>query len=149
MTKKKSEDAISLLKQDHRKVEKALAEFEELSSRPSKKKRELADEICADLLKHMVIEEEIFYPTVQENVKGAKDVVKEGIVEHASAKKLIAEIQGMEGDEELFDSKVKVLGEQIKHHVEEEESEMFPTVEESSLDLVALGEQMAERKAQL
>lgn len=149
MSKKKEEGAISLLKKDHRKVEKALADFEELSAQPSKKKRELADEICADLLKHMTIEEEIFYPAVRDNVKGAGDVVKEGIVEHASAKKLIEEIQSMEGDEEFFDTKVKVLGEQIQHHVKEEEGEMFPTVEKSSLDLVALGKQMEERKAQL
>lgn len=145
----KSKDAISLLKEDHRTVEKALSEFEELSSRPSKKKRQLADEICADLLKHMTIEEEIFYPAVQEKVKGAKDIVKEGIVEHQAAKQLIEEIQAMDGDEDLFDAKVKVLGEQIQHHVKEEESEMFPTVAESSLDLVALGEELAERKAQL
>lgn len=149
MSKQKKEDAISLLKKDHRKVEKALSDFEELSSRPSKKKRELSDEICADLLKHMTIEEEIFYPAVRDNVKGAENVVKEGIIEHESAKKLIKEIQSMEGDEEFFDTKVKVLGEQIQHHVKEEESEMFPTVEKSSLDLVALGEQMEERKAQL
>jgi len=149
MTKSKSEDAISLLKHDHRKVEKELLDFEELSSRPSKKKRHLADEICADLLKHMTIEEEIFYPAVQENIKGAKDVVKESIVEHAAAKKLIEEIQAMDGDEELFDAKIKVLGEQIQHHVKVEESEMFPAVAKSSLDLTVLGEKLAERKAQL
>lgn len=142
-------DALALLINDHREVKKAFSDFEELSSRPSKKKNALADEICTELLKHMTIEEEIFYPAVQESVEGAEDVVKESIVEHAAAKELIKAIQDMQGDEELFDSKVKVLGEQIEHHIEEEENEMFPKVKKSSLDLEALGEKMAKRKEQL
>lgn len=142
-------DAISLLKKDHRDVEKAFKQFEKLADGKIAAKKQLADDIAGELLKHMAIEEEIFYPAVKESIKNSEDVVNEGIVEHAGAKELIEQIQKMKGDEELFDSKVHVLSEQIAHHVEEEEKEMFPKVEKSSLDLDALGQEMAKRKAKL
>lgn len=142
-------DAISFLKKDHREVEKAFEQFENLADGKIAAKKKLADEITEELLKHMAIEEEIFYPAVKEGIKDLEDAVNEGIVEHAGAKELIEQIQKMKGDEELFDSKVHVLSEQIEHHVEEEETEMFPKVEKSSLDLEALGQEMAKRKANL
>lgn len=148
-TATKFKDAIALLKQDHRDVEDAFAEFEKLASGEHKRKKKLADHICHELLVHMKVEEEIFYPSVKENVIDSEDVVNEGVVEHAGAKDLIKQIKAMIGDEELFDTKVKVLAEQIKHHVKEEEKEMFPNVQKSKLDIVSLGEQIAQRKTEL
>jgi len=145
-----NKNAITLLMNDHREAEKSFAEFEKLSSGKSVgKKKALADRIGDELLKHMAIEEDIFYPEVKKNIKGAEDVVNEGIVEHASAKSLIKQILAMTGDEEFFDTKVKVLNELIEHHVGEEEDEMFPKVKKSSLDLEVLGQKMIAHKAQL
>ncbi len=142
-------DAISLLKKDHRNMEDAFKKFEKLGEKKIAEKKRLADKIGSDLLKHMTVEEEIFYPNVKEAIKSAEDVVNEGIVEHSAAKVLIKELKEMKGDEELFESKMHVLEEQISHHVEEEEKEMFPKVAKSSIDLEALGQQLAERKASL
>jgi hemerythrin-like domain-containing protein len=97
---------------------------------------------------HTQIEEDIFYPAVREAIEKA-ELIDEAIVEHASAKQLIAEIEEMDANDELYDAKVKVLGEQVRHHVEEEEDELFPEVESSELDLEALGTKMVERKAAL
>lgn len=142
-------DAISLLKKDHRDMEDAFKKFEKLGEKKIAEKKRLADKIGDDLLKHMAIEEKIFYPTVKKAIKSVEDVVNEGVVEHAAAKVLIKELKGMKGDEDLFESKMHVLEEQISHHVEEEEKEMFPKVEKSSIDLEALGQKLAERKAKL
>ncbi len=142
-------DAISLLKKDHRDMEDAFKKFEKLGEKKIAEKKRLADKIGSDLLKHMTVEEEIFYPNVKEAIKSVEDVVNEGIVEHSAAKVLIKELKEMKGDEELFESKMHVLEEQISHHVEEEEKEMFPKVAKSSIDLQALGQQLAERKASL
>ncbi|MEX0738567.1 MAG: hemerythrin domain-containing protein [Pseudohongiella sp.] len=146
---KDSNDAVAMLMSDHRKVEKVFADFEKLKSEDATGKKKLVDKISKELLVHMTLEEEIFYPAVAEEVKGAKGVVKEGIVEHAGAKDLIKQLKAMKGDESLFDAKVKVLSEQIEHHVKEEEDEMFPKVKKSSLDLAALGKEMATMKAGL
>ncbi len=142
-------DAIAALKSDHRAVEKAFKEYEKIPEGEHARKKKLADHICDELLVHMTVEEEIFYPDIKENVQDAEDIVNEGIVEHAGAKMLIKQIQGMKGDEELFDTKVKVLSEQIEHHVKEEEEEMFPKVEKSKLNIKDLGTQIAMRKKQL
>lgn len=142
-------DAIAALKQDHREVEKAFAEFKKLGDGNHAPKKKLADHICDELLAHMTIEEEIFYPEVKQKAKDAEDVVNEGIVEHSGAKVLIKQIKSMKGNEELFDTKVMVLAEQIEHHVKEEEGEMFPKAMKSNVDLVALGERMAQRKKQV
>ena len=93
------------------------------------------------------MEEEIFYPAVRKAIKD-DDMMDEALVEHASAKELIAQILDMAAGDDLFDAKVKVLSEQIEHHVREEEDEMFPKVRKTHLDLVALGEEMAARKEQ-
>lgn len=142
-------DAIAALKQDHRNVEKAFAEFKKLPDGNHPPKKKLADHICDELTVHMALEEEIFYPEIKKNVKSAEDVVNEGVVEHSGAKVLIKEIRAMKGNEELFDTKVMVLSEQIEHHVKEEEGEMFPKAMKSNVDLVALGERMAQRKKQI
>lgn len=142
-------DAIALLKSDHRDVEKTFAKFKKMPDGEYAPKKKLADHICDELLKHMTVEEEILYPAVKSKVKGAEDVVNEGVVEHAGAKDLIKQIKSMKGNEELFDTKVMVLAEQIEHHVKEEEEEMFPKVEKANLDIVALGKELATRKSQL
>jgi hypothetical protein len=149
-----SQDAIALLKADHREVSDMFEEFEGLSDRSRVSKKKLADKICKALIAHTTIEEEIFYPAVREALQGkddeADDMMDEAIVEHAAAKDLIKQILEMQPDEDLYDAKVKVLSEEIEHHVKEEEEEMFKEVtEETDLDLVALGQEMALRKQEV
>lgn len=145
----KQQDAVELLTSQHREVTAMFKEFEELSDRAKASKKKIADKICANLIMHAAIEEEIFYPAVRGKGKEAEEMVEEAIVEHAAAKDLITQIQEMDPDEELYDAKVKVLGEQIEHHVEEEEKEMFPKVKKMGLDLAALGQEMAGRRDEL
>ncbi|MEC5387413.1 hemerythrin domain-containing protein [Uliginosibacterium sp. H3] len=141
----KSTNAVTLLVQDHKEVKALFEKFEGLSDRSKASKKKLADQICEALTLHTQIEEEIFYPAVRAAIKDG-DMMDEAIVEHASAKDLIAQIQEMDPGEDLYDAKVKVLSELIEHHVKEEEEEMFPKVKKTSLDLVSLGEQMEARK---
>jgi hemerythrin superfamily protein len=145
-TAAKPADAIKLLKDDHKEVKTYFKQYETLED--DAEKRALADKICLALTVHAQIEEEIFYPAAREAIDD-DDLLDEAEVEHASAKQLIAEIQAMQVSDRLFDAKVTVLGEYIDHHVEEEETEMFPESRESDLDLKALGAQLAERKAAL
>ena len=142
-----SADAIALLTEDHENVKSMFDHYEGLGERAHATKKKLATQICNELTKHSMVEEEIFYPAVRGAGKDNEDLVDEAVVEHASAKDLIAQILDMEPTEELFDAKVKVLSELIDHHVQEEETEMFPKVRKSGLDLDLLGQQMAERKA--
>jgi hemerythrin superfamily protein len=138
--------AIELLEEDHREVEGFFEEYQELENEAEKEA--LALKICLTLQIHAQIEEELFYPEAQKAI-AKPELVDEAIVEHAAAKQLIAEIEAMEVGDSLRDAKVKVLGEQISHHVEEEEGELFPEVEGSKLDLKTLGHRMADRKAEL
>jgi len=141
-------DAIALLKKDHRTVEELFAQFEKTSG--GRRKQDLAEQICLELSVHAQIEEEIFYPACKGKVE--EDLLKESYVEHDGAKVLIAEILGGGPDEEYYDSKVKVLSEEIEHHVEEEEKRLeglFAQARKSGLDMEALGEQLATRKAEL
>ena len=141
-------DAISLLKQDHRQVEKWFGAFEK--ARNSDRKQKLAAQICAALKVHTQIEEEIFYPAFLEQAKD-EDLHHEAVVEHDGAKKLIAEIESSSPENDYFDAKVSVLSEMIKHHVKEEEQPggMFAEAKRSGMDLKMLGEQLAARKAEL
>lgn len=141
----RTQDAIKLLKQDHREVEQLFDQFERARAN---RKQELAEQICQMLTVHAQIEEEIFYPAARQALKKA-DLVDEATVEHQSAKDLIAQIQGASGADDLFEAKVKVLGEYIRHHVKEEESEMFKQLNSRKIDLDALGEQLLSRKQQL
>jgi hemerythrin superfamily protein len=143
----KPTDAISLLMKDHKEVKAMFEQFEGLSDRSKSAKKKLADQICHALTLHTQVEEKIFYPAVRKAIKD-EDMMDEALVEHASAKELIAQIMEMDAGEDLFDAKVKVLSEQIEHHVQEEEDEMFPKVRKTNLDLRALGEKMAARKEQ-
>jgi hypothetical protein len=142
----KPADAIKLLKDDHKEVKAYFKQYESLEDEAEK--QALAEKICLALTVHAQIEEEIYYPAAREAIDD-DDLLDEAEVEHASAKQLIAEIQAMKAGDRLFDAKVTVLGEYIDHHVEEEESEMFPESRDSDLDLKALGVQLAARKAEL
>ena len=141
-------DAIALLKQDHRTVEELFAQFEK--ARSADRKRTLADQICLELTIHAQIEEEIFYPACEGAVED--DLLKEAYVEHDGAKVLIAEIEAGSPDEEFYEAKVKVLSEQIQHHVEEEEKRMegmFSQARRAGLDMDALGDRLRSRKDEL
>ena len=141
-------DAIALLKQDHREVEELFEQFEKASG--DGRKKTLAEKICLELSVHARIEEEIFYPACEGKVE--EDLLKESYVEHDGAKVLIAEIIGGGPDDEYYDAKVKVLSEEIEHHVQEEEKRMeglFAQARNAGLDMDALGEQLAARKAEL
>ena len=138
-------DAIKLLKQDHREVEELFDSFEKAKSDSPKQK--IAMQICEALKAHAAIEEEIFYPAARAEIEN-EEIMDEAQVEHNAAKQLIAEIEQGPGDE-LWEAKVKVLGEYIRHHVKEEEGEMFKEVRATEMDLDALGEQMMQRKQEL
>jgi hypothetical protein len=143
-----TQDAIALLKDDHRMVEDLFGQFE--AAKTSEKKAELAKQICTELTVHAMIEEEIFYPACNEVVE--EDLLHEAYVEHDGAKVLISEITASSPDDEFFDAKVKVLSEMIKHHVQEEEKRsegMFAQAKAGGLDVDALGERLVARKEEL
>ena len=141
-------DAISLLKADHREVEGWFEQFDK--ARSSERKRVLADKICTALKVHTTVEEEIFYPAFLDATQ-EEDLHHEAAIEHGGAKKLIVDIEASGPEDEYFDARVTVLSEMIKHHVHEEEMKdgMFAKARQSDMDLDALGEQMAARKAEL
>jgi hypothetical protein len=142
------QDAIALLKADHRKVEELFEKFE--SAKGDGAKRKIALQICTELTVHTAIEEEIFYPACEGKIE--EDLIKEAYVEHDGAKLLMAEIEAGGPDDEYYDAKVKVLQEQIEHHVKEEEQMlkgMFSQARRAGLDMDALGEQLAARKQEL
>ena|SRR4030081_783437 len=143
-----AQDAVTLLKADHRQVKEWFAEFEKAKS--SKVKQALATSICTALTVHATLEEEFFYPSFLKATKD-KDKHHEAAIEHDGAKKLIAEIEGSDPSDDYFESKVHVLSEMIKHHVKEEEQPggMFAEAKDSKMDLVAIGQQMAVRKSEL
>ena len=143
-----TQDAVALLKADHRRVEDLFASFEKASG--DGRKQGIAEEICKELTIHTKLEEEIFYPACEGKVE--EDLLKEAYVEHDGAKVLIAEIEAGGPSDEFYDAKVKVLGEQIEHHVKEEEARMeglFAQARKAGLDMDALGVEMAARKADL
>ncbi|QEY14036.1 hemerythrin domain-containing protein [Cellvibrio sp. KY-YJ-3] len=142
----KAQEATALLKADHKAVDLLFQQYE--AARSSTKKKALVSQICTELTVHAQIEEEIFYPPVQAELKD-KELIPEAIVEHATLKDLIAQIEDGNPEDALYDAKVKVLSEYVKHHVKEEQNELFPKVKASKLDLYALGEQLAQRKEEL
>jgi hypothetical protein len=141
-------DATHLLAEDHRKVEELFEKFEKATGDGRKEK--LAREICTELKVHTMIEEEIFYPALRGKIED--DDLDEAYVEHDGAKLLINEIEAGGPDDDYYDAKVKVLQEQIEHHVEEEEKSrgnLFQQARATDVDLEALGQQMEARKAEL
>jgi hemerythrin superfamily protein len=142
----KTQDALQLLRSDHAEVKELFDRFEKLGEDgPREEKGDIAREACAKLTVHATVEEEIFYPAARE-VPDADAILNEAEVEHSTAKELIAKIEGMDAEDDMFDANFTVLSEYIKHHVKEEEGELFPKIQKSDLDLDALGEQMVERK---
>lgn len=141
-------DAIALLKADHRKVEDLFEKFEAASA--SSKKKSIAHEICTELKIHTLIEEEIFYPAFRGRIDD--DMLDEAYVEHDGAKVLINDIEAGSPEDDFFDAKVKVLSEEVKHHVHEEEMQsqgMFAQCRKVDVDLVALRDRMLARKEEL
>ena len=119
--------ALELLMADHRKVEDLFEQFEQEKESDEGTRREIAQQICTELTIHAQVEEELFYPWLKENLDDEDmEMVEEAYVEHATAKDLIAQIEGATDIDEQYNAKVKVLGEYIKHHVQEEENEIFP-----------------------
>jgi hypothetical protein len=142
-------DAVTLLKEDHRRVEKLFESFEK--ARDARRKQALVRQICMELAVHTIIEEEIFYPSCKGEIED-EDRLEESYVEHDGAKVLIAELSEGEPDDEFFDAKVKVLSEMIKHHVREEEKRsegLFAMAKQAGLDFEELGQRMMERKEAL
>jgi hemerythrin superfamily protein len=142
-------DAVALLTQQHREVEEMFERFEKMTDRAKVSKKKLADEICNALIMHTTIEEEIFYPATREASEDTEDMVDEAVVEHASAKDLIAQIMEMDPGDDLYDAKVKELSDLVEHHVEEEEKEMFPKTKQLKLDMQALGQEMKARQQEI
>jgi Hemerythrin HHE cation binding domain len=150
MARKMKPDAVSLLKEDHRKVEKLFESFEK--ARDADRKQALVRQICMELTIHTIIEEEIFYPTCKGAIEDDDDILEESYVEHDGAKVLIAELLDSEPDNEFYDAKVSVLSEMIKHHVKEEEKRgegLFAQAKAADLDLEDLGRRLMERKQAL
>lgn len=140
-------DAVSLLMRDHREVEKLFKAYE-TAKNDDFRKQQIFRQIAMELKVHTRIEEEIFYPASRQHLND-EEIVNEAVVEHASAKDLIAQLEGMQPGDQYYDAKVKVLQDVIDHHVEEEETEFFPECRKSEMDLTAVGEQLEMRKQEL
>lgn len=143
-------DAITLLTQDHKAVQKIFKEFDKLKQNGGndEEKSELVTRACQELTVHAQIEEEIFYPAVRAAIED-EDLMDEAEVEHGTAKELIAQLESMEPGNDLYDARFTVLGEYINHHVKEEQDEMFPKARKAKVDLKALGEELLTRKQEL
>ncbi|MEO7885637.1 MAG: hemerythrin domain-containing protein [Polaromonas sp.] len=146
----KKHDAVDLLDADHIAVKKLFTTFKKLcdSNASGEEKREVADQICQELTVHAQMEEEIFYPQLRAAIND-DPLLDEAEVEHSTAKDLIAQISGMDPEDDLYDARVTVLGEYIDHHVKEEREEMFVKARKSKLDLVALADELSQRKMEL
>jgi hemerythrin superfamily protein len=145
-----AQDAVSLLSADHAEVKQLFETFRQLvdENADDEQRGELARRICTMLTVHAEIEEEIFYPSMRENIDDEL-ILDEAEVEHESAKDLIEQIEAMDPGDALFDARVIVLGEYVDHHVQEEENEIFPQAEKSGIDLDELGADLASRRREL
>jgi len=146
---RQEQDAIAMLMADHKKVKALFGEFAKLKEEGSDEdKSAIVEQVCNALKIHAEMEEEIFYPAVRKAIDDA-DLMDEALVEHAGAKALIAQLEEANPSDDLYDAKVTVLGEQIQHHVKEEESDMFPKAKKANVDTAALGAKMLKRKETL
>ncbi len=146
-----SEDALHLLAEDHKKVIEMFEDFEEMKEENSEDEEALqllVETACAELTIHAQVEEEVFYPAAREAIDDM-DLLDEAEVEHASARQLISELAAMQPGDDLYAAKFTVLGEYVKHHIQEEEKELFPKLKKAHIDLVELGEEIRERKLEL
>ncbi|MEO8133430.1 MAG: hemerythrin domain-containing protein [Betaproteobacteria bacterium] len=151
MNDREDNDAIDLLLEDHRRVDAMFEEYESAKESDDEgEKLERVEAICMELTIHAAIEEEIFYPAAREALgeEGA-DVLDEATVEHTSIKDLVAQLAEAQPGDEMYDAKVKVLGEYVKHHVDEEEGQLFPQLRDAEFDAGNLAEEMIDRKEQL
>jgi hemerythrin-like domain-containing protein len=150
LRRRRTMDAMSLLKEDHRKVKKMLAELESTTERGVKTREELFTKIKQELVVHEAIEEEIFYPALKEHPK-TKEIALEGYEEHHVVDTVMAEIEGVAYDDERWGAKFTVMKENLEHHIEEEEGEMFKQAKQvfDEDELVQLGESMMARKEEL
>ncbi len=137
--------ALALLKKDHDTVKELFDKFEQAEGRPAKKK--IVNQAITELKVHAAIEEELFYPAVRKPV--GKDIINEDDEEHHVAKVLIAELEGMDGREDHYDAKFTVLAENVRHHIKEEENEVFPKAKDAAIDFEALSKAMVKRKEML
>lgn len=142
----KAQDATALLRADHQLVSSLFADYD--ATKSVAKKKRLVEQICTELSVHAQVEEEIFYPAVKAAMKD-HSLVSEAVVEHATLKDLIAQVEGIEPDGEMFDAKIKVLSEYVKHHVKEEQNEIFPKAKSTNLDMAELGARLTQRKSEL
>lgn len=143
-------DAIALLISDHQKVKKLFEKFEKLKDDNSQNdlKLDIVEEICLELKIHAQVEEEIFYPAMRAATDDKK-LMDEADVEHAAAKHLLSQLEAMEPGDDHYDAIVTVLGEEIDHHIKEEENKMFPKAKKAKIDTQMLGQQIAQRKEEL
>lgn len=147
----KAQDVLKMLAEDHKKVKKMFDQFEKMKEEEDpdlEAKQLLVETCCAELTVHAQLEEELFYPALRDAIDDT-DLLDEAEVEHASAKQLITELAAMRPGDELYDAKFTVLGEYVKHHIEEEEKEIFPKAKKAKLDLDAMGEEARERKQEM
>lgn len=150
-SKGSEDDALHILAEDHKKVIELFDEFERMKEdeeTDEESKQVLVETACAELTIHAQVEEEIFYPAARDAIEDM-DLLDEAEVEHASAKQLITELAAMQPGDDLYDAKFTVLGEYVKHHIQEEEKELFPKIKKAELDLEELGREISERKMEL
>ena len=145
--KAKAENAIAMLKSDHQKVKELFDKFE--NSKNSASHAKIAATAIQELKVHATIEEELFYPSVRQEIEDEDEIMPEADEEHHVAKLLIAELENMKSDEEHWEAKFKVLAESVRHHIKEEEGQMFPKARTTDIDFVALGERMTQLKEKL
>jgi hemerythrin superfamily protein len=143
----KPENAIAMLKDDHQKVKELFDKFEE--SKNSASQAKIATDAIQELKVHATVEEELFYPAVRQQIDDEDGIMPEADEEHHVAKVLVAELENMTGDEEHWEAKFMVLAESVRHHIKEEEGQMFPKARKTDIDFVALGTQMSELKKRL
>ena len=150
-SKASATDALHILAEDHKKVTELFDEFEKMKEegdQDEEAKQLLIETVCAELTIHAQVEEEVFYPAAREAIDDM-DLLDEAEVEHASAKQLISELAAMQPGDDLYEAKFTVLGEYVKHHIQEEEKELFPKIKKAKMDLEELGQEIRERKLEL
>jgi hemerythrin-like domain-containing protein len=145
------DDVLSMLEQDHKKVQKLFKEFEKKHRDEPERARAIVEEACTDLEVHAALEEELFYPAVRDAMEDEEDkeLIAEALIEHDSAKQLIAQLREMDAGDERYAATFTVLGEYVNHHIEEEQNEMFKRVRKLDLDLSELAQEMKERRQQM
>lgn len=149
-TKTTENDVLGLLAADHKNVTKMFEQFEKMKKDgDDESKQKLVERACAALTLHARLEEEIFYPVARETLEDADVLLDEAQVEHACAKQLITELNAMRPGDELYEAKFTVLGEYVKHHIEEEEKQIFPKMKKTGIDLESMAEELRHRRAEL